>query len=713
MKRTNLQRKIKNLNLLSFSTLILTVILFVSCNITTQQVPASEETTSVSFISVLPEEYSNKYSAARSAIPAFSDATLLYKVTASYTENNETVTITRTDCTKEFSLPLLPEKIYTVKVDAYDRSDSTKTPLFTGTKEEISVRSNITEGNGPFTVQLKLYKDENGNIKAGTGSVKLELIADYNDIRNGGHQGLIYSYTFSGNDITPITSGSGVQQGTFAADKNTISISDVPANANPYNLLITFLCGSSEIVYQFHTDVMVFAGAETNTWKNEIELGSGENANRIVITQAFVDAYTSKYFYVKNDSSISENGQGTYTTPWRSIQSAIDKIIDINDGSSKYTVYLLGELTGSYNLNSSNGVNTYYPGRISLTIPDTNTKDLKLCIQGINPTQLDSDNDSVSEISIINGSDKNIFCELVNLECEHSIQAENAEIKMTVLSAPQITVTDCTTTIIGVTTDQFTVSGTASTVQIGGLASAPNNIALLSLPNNASGSQIKLKVMNQNSDNSPLTLNGSSIGIRTATKPTSESPILQFTEAFATATNTTASASEIFISNEQSPNTPFAVGVLNSGTNAGEACLGLSQVSINSQGITPLSIQFCQSNNGAVGPEITDTINISNNAATELFVKAFAENGSDTLTDVTTSSSVSWAFEVSLYGTVLSQSELNRVGISFTEPTSTVPAKITFNQGINSGLYQIFINPTYTTTDSAYTSSFYFDVVIE
>ena len=705
MKKTfTLQRKIKTLLLLN-----LAVILITSCNFSVNKnAQLNEESNLVHFVSVLPEAYVN----GRSAIPEFSDSTLLYKVTATSTESTVD-TITKNGCHKDFSLPLLPNKNYTVKVDAYDQSDTSQTPLFTGTKENIIVSNIITEENGPFTIQLKLYKDTTGQIKTGNGSISLDFIVTYDD-KDHGH---FYEYILSGNDISPQTKSKGVSAGVA----ETISIESIPANINPYDLFIKFKRGS-EVVYQFHTDVMVFAETVTNTWKNESELGSGNNANKLVISQAFVDAYTSKYFYVKNDSEISDNGQGTYQTPWRSLQNAIEKITEINDGTSKYTIYILDDLSGSYQVTESSGPVTYHPGQLSCTIPANNTEDIKICIQGITPVLLDSDNASAPEISILNNSNKNVFFELVNLNCEHSIQATNAEVKMTVVSAPVINVTKCSTTLIGVTADEVSVSETISgsgsetiqpvfsesIIQIGGLSNAPNDIELLSLPNNSSGNQIKLKVLNVNSDTTPLTLNNSSIGILTATKPSAGNPLIQFTEDFATASNTTDSASSIFISKET---TPYAIGIIGSGTAAGEACLGLSMVTVSPQAAQALTLKFYNSNGNEISNLNELNISSSDTTATEIIVKAFY-NDETTSQAVDVSSLVTWNFAAAYHGTTLTSSELSELGISFTEPTSTAPAKITLNSGINSGLYQIYINPNYTSQETTYSNGFSFDVDI-
>ena len=467
MKKTfNLQKTIISL---LFSGLILLPL--ISCKFNTkQQITENEDiasdtvsdTVSVGFNIALPDEY--KINPSRSAIPKFSDNTLRYDVIAAYTENGTTKQITREGfASVPFYLPLIPEKTYTITVKAYARTDASKSTLFTGSVKNITVSSIITEENGPFTVPLMIYKDENGNITS--GSLNLQFIVDY-----ASSQGYVYKYRLSGNGITPITNGNG----TGGLSRNTpfnINITDIPANSNPYDFVVTFKAGTN-IVYQFYTDVMIFAGAETNTWKNEQELGSGENSNTVVITQALVNAYTSKYFYIKNDSTIEAGGQGTYEAPWRSLQSAFDKINEINDGISTYRVYILDDLTGSYVLNTNGVESTHYPGKVEFELPSSNTKDLHLLIQGIGSTKPTLNSASTApEISVTNASNKTVTLELRNIDCAHEIEVENVDITLTNINTNQtsstalIEVSDGDAVLTNVKAGDITVTNGRATLE--------------------------------------------------------------------------------------------------------------------------------------------------------------------------------------------------------------------------------------------------------
>ena len=427
MKKTfNLQKTIISL---LFSGLIL--LLTVSCKFNTnQQIAVNVDTVSntvsdtasdavsVAFNVALPDEY--KINPSRSAIPEFSSNTLRYDVTAS--ENGTSNQITREGFdTVPFYLPLIPEKSYTITVKAYARTDASKSTLFIGEIEDVTVASLITGQNGPFTVPLEIYK-VNGNIATGNGSIDLQFIVDY----ASSSQVWVYSYSLTGNNFSTTGSKGGLSRNT----PFNINITDIPANSNPYNFVVTFKAGTNN-VYQLYTDVMIFAGAVTNTWKNEQELGTGTNSNTVVITQALVDAYTSKYFYIKNDSAIEAGGQGTYEAPWRSLQSAFEKINEINDGISTYRVYILDDLTGSYGLNTNGVQSTHYPGKVEFELPSSYTKDLHILIQGIGETKPTLNSATTApEISVTNDSNKTVTLELRNIDCAHEIEVENVDISL-------------------------------------------------------------------------------------------------------------------------------------------------------------------------------------------------------------------------------------------------------------------------------------------
>lgn len=456
MKKTfNLQKTIISL---LFSGLIL--LPTVSCKFNTNQQTAvnvdtvsntvsdtASDAVSVAFNVALPDEY--KINPSRSAIPEFSSNTLRYDVTAS--ENGTSNQITREGFdTVPFYLPLIPEKSYTITVKAYARTDTSKSTLFIGEIEDVTVASLITGQNGPFTVPLEIYK-VNGNIATGNGSIDLQFIVDY-----ASSQGWLYSYSLTGNNFSKTGSLGGLSRNT----PFNISIPGIPANSNPYNFVVTFKAGTNN-VYQLYTDVMIFAGAVTNTWKNEQELGTGANSNTVVITQALVDAYTSKYFYIKNDSEIEAGGQGTYEAPWRSLQSAFEKINEINDGISTYRVYILDDLTGSYQLSNNGLQSTHYPGKVEFELPSDYTKDLHILIQGIGATKPTLNSASTApEISVTNASNKTVTLELRNIDCAHEIEVENVDISLTNTNTAAFTSTGTDVTLSNIqATSYISITG--------------------------------------------------------------------------------------------------------------------------------------------------------------------------------------------------------------------------------------------------------------
>lgn len=575
-----LQRTIKSLLMLG-----LAMAMLISCKFAANHKNTIEEdTVLVNFTAILPDEY--KTDTDRSAIPEFSDSTLLYDVTASFSENGTTKTITRTGCSKDFSLPLIPEKNYTVTVKAYDSSatEATKKYLFVGTKNNISVDSLITGENGPFSIPLKL-----GSFAAGTGRLSLPIKVTYDNHS----QNYSCQATLSGNEITtPLTTYLAGADLPYNTTK-IIELNNIAANSNSYDLTLTFKYGNT-IVYQFHTDVMIFADASTNTWKNEIELGTGADSNTLIITQALVDAYTAKYFYVKNTttngSTVNDDGQGNYDSPWFDLSNAIDKILEINNGSTKYTIYVLSDLTGTYTLHDTvaDTDTTHYPGKIECEIPSNYTKDLSILIQGIGEAKTLTSASTSPEITITNSSSKNVSFEFVNLACSNKIEATNVDIKLSSVSSPEINLLNTNATLIGVTSTPAPATGnnitldSTSTIKIGGKAGSINNIGKIYLPKDTSHNQIKIQILNEDSDSTPLTLNGSTIGINLEAEPDASNPYVIFTDGYAEATNTSDLPNTIFniFSNPDGYNVG-AVAPSSSEPDKYEACIAVSGGSIS------------------------------------------------------------------------------------------------------------------------------------
>lgn len=616
-KVITLQRKIKKI----FSIYSL-ICIITSCNFYTYQ-NQKEKTISVNFIAKLPDDYNNFNDVVlRSAIPAFNDGDLSYKITAIDTENNSVITYSSS---KNFKLALFPNKTYTITVDAYDASYTSITDipvLFTGTTNLEPIPYYYDGTTPPFEINLALYKNTEGEITDGTGSLELKFkIADDVSLSN-----IKYSFTLSGNGTNTVSNPNLLENNQVV----TIGpINSIPSNKTPYNLNLKIYNTSTKL-YELNTDVMIFANAKTNTWKNEEGIcTSGEDAGVLVITQAMVNQYISKYFYVKVEEGATltaESGQGTFESPWNYLDTAINHIKEINDGQNKYTIYILSDLNGSF----TSGETTLYPGRFVLTLDDDYEKDLKICVQGIGENiTLNSEEEDQPEVNISNNSSNNVYCEFVNLNCTNGINIQNlqsinngnAGIKLSSITSNEISIinsnsvlnnisnndnisiTNSTSTLINVidyndidvTNSGITLIGVqaqnitldqCSTISLNGYAEHSNTITELYLPNDSEGNQIKINILDEAPEpisGTELTLTGSRIGITTDSIPVYGINTVTFTEGFSTNANTSEAAYTIF---ESKADEPFAICSLEN-----EVVLAISSGSLSAQNIPNITFE--------------------------------------------------------------------------------------------------------------------------
>lgn len=433
----------------------------VSCNMT-----ADDDTVQISFYSLIPANYAaeNSIEYSRSATPAFNF--LNYDIIAVCGNK----TIKRTTDTPKFTLPLY-EGEWNITVNVFYSGDTQKATLFTGfIKPQIS--SNVSQNSPLYTIPLSLYKNEEGDVYEGSGKIKLPVAFTENSKIS--YLKYILSSDNEYHELRNFENGLGF-----------IEYSEIPARLEPYQLTIFFYSDEDEILYLFHTDIMVFANNTTDTWRSEIELdktSEGNTLNSILITNELVSAHQTRYFYVEN--KMDSSNEGTYEQPYKTMQQALNKVKSVarNAGIEKpFILYVKGNIPQD-------------AGILEINETDTELNGLNIVIKGMN-------NGQISSLRFNSDLSENIKLTLSNIKINR-ISLGKTDLYFENIQSQKLFL------------DKYCSASISGT----------NSIEELYLPVDKNDNQILLNIDGN--------ISGSSIGIRTETKPNLEKLAVCFTKDY-------------------------------------------------------------------------------------------------------------------------------------------------------------------------------------
>lgn len=292
---------------------------------------------------------------ARTAIPEIPQL-ITYKVSATYGSstvqgevNGDSFTIKLSSGTwaikaEGFSAPSMEPN--TKILEGSTSIDLSANPV----KNDISITlSPISSGSG--TIDLTV------NFDSATGINSVEMILT----KDGSNQQTIKGSGLTGNQIK-------------LTDTNIpIGVYDAVLNFKYSATGTTGTTGTEELKYQAHEVINVFPNLTTNTWQGSATYftKTPDGKTEFKITQALVDNFSRKEFYVKGTGSTlsgtaNNDNSGTYFDPFATIQQAVDTINSINDGTSAYTIKVDGTFETS-EINVSAG-NNNQPKKLNLTI---------------------------------------------------------------------------------------------------------------------------------------------------------------------------------------------------------------------------------------------------------------------------------------------------------------------------------------------------------
>ena len=255
-------------------------------------------------------------------IPSINDNSINFSVSA--TKDGETITGTVSGM--QYSITL-PKGSWTITV--------------IGKKNEVnvlegSINVNPEEPTTQQTITLKTI-----NAGTGTGSLSLTITKD-SGLSCGVVKATLYK---TSTDITE-------KNLTFdTTNSTTWDVKDL--NAGTYEIKLDFYQtmtlnadGTSyeNLLYSHHDTVNIFANLVTNTWT-----GSGYTENSFKLTQTMITSFAMSTFYVDGTNG-DDSKAGTYFAPFKTLQAAVNKVIEMNKVSSSnenapYRILLLSDVT--------------------------------------------------------------------------------------------------------------------------------------------------------------------------------------------------------------------------------------------------------------------------------------------------------------------------------------------------------------------------------
>lgn len=168
--------------------------------------------------------------------------------------------------------------------------------------------------------------------------------------------------------MTAIWSQNGLETSqllNFTADSVDFTM-NAPVESGSYNVKFMFFSDIGMLLYSCSETVNVFAGLCTDCWKKDGTSSSSpylleiDGKTEFKLTKQTVDAFAQSVLYVQGTggsytpvSSASDTNNGTYFAPLSTVQAAVDKIVQINDGLTEYFIFIDGTVTAPDSLDSS------------------------------------------------------------------------------------------------------------------------------------------------------------------------------------------------------------------------------------------------------------------------------------------------------------------------------------------------------------------------
>ena len=244
-----------------------------------------------------------------------------------------------------------PSSVYTAEVSGNSFSVKLTEGAWTVTAEGFSSGKLVMRGTASASVSAERpvadgITVELSPVSEGSGSVSLALNAG----DTSGIASVDAELTASGK-TDPLCSERLEFQNGHAEFRKT----DVPSGA--YTLRLNFYSsedasGNKILLYAAEEKVNVFDNLVTDTWQGSSAYFTDDG--KFTVTKELVDRFSMTTFFVQGGdgtyspvSAASDSNRGTYFAPLATVQAAVDRIGQLNDGATEYKIYVDGTVTDS------------------------------------------------------------------------------------------------------------------------------------------------------------------------------------------------------------------------------------------------------------------------------------------------------------------------------------------------------------------------------
>lgn len=198
---------------------------------------------------------------------------------------------------------------------------------------------------------------------SGSGTVNLPVTIE----NTSGIKSAQVSWTGSSSGITGITGNQTLDFSSNTSAAFTMGGTDISSGA--YTAVFQFYSEESDrtnrLLFQCTETINVCANLCTDSWvKNGTNssawLKENDGTTSFTITDALVKNFAQTSFFVQGTggtytpkTQANDANNGTYFAPLSTVQAAVDKIVQINDGSTEYSIFIDGTVTAPDSLDSS------------------------------------------------------------------------------------------------------------------------------------------------------------------------------------------------------------------------------------------------------------------------------------------------------------------------------------------------------------------------
>lgn len=198
---------------------------------------------------------------------------------------------------------------------------------------------------------------------SGSGTVNLPVTIE----NTSGIKSAQISWTGSSSGIIGIT---GTQTLDFSSNTSaTLTMGGTDISSGAYTAVFQFYSeesdGTNRLLFQCTETINVCANLCTDSWvKNGTNssawLKENDGTTSFTITDTLVKNFAQVSFFVQGTggtytpkTQANDANNGTYFAPLSTVQAAVDKIVQINDGSTEYSIFIDGTVTAPDSLDSS------------------------------------------------------------------------------------------------------------------------------------------------------------------------------------------------------------------------------------------------------------------------------------------------------------------------------------------------------------------------